>query len=90
MRRKTMAQTFDDLAAKALKLRTYLLTTNSGEKRLDPVEEIEKGEGHLDPLAEQEFLSGLAYLELAERAFRRADIQQTRGRADSQNRGLLS
>jgi hypothetical protein len=46
-------------------------------------------EGTLDPLAAQEYLQGLALLEAAQRCFKKADIHQTRGVAESQRRGLI-
>lgn len=42
-----------------------------------------------DPFAVQEFLSAMAYLDLAHRALARADLHHTRALAENQRRGLI-
>ena len=69
-----------------LKIDALFGVKNAGEGT-EPVG-IEEGEGCLDLMAEQEFLQALAFLDAAMRAVAKANLLQTRGRADAQRRGL--
>lgn len=75
---ETQTMTLDDLARRCESLREEALFGGDSE----PVEDA-----GLDAMAEQELLSCLAYLELAQRAARRADIHQTRALVVSPYRG---